>query len=63
MTDITHKTLFSVIQTTDADGNSFFQVDWHPDMHPLLDDMIPEGQMTGRLINLAEELISADSGF
>lgn len=55
-----HKTLFSVIQTTDADGNSFFQVDWHPDMYPILDEIYPEGKMTDRLIDLAEELMATD---
>lgn len=57
MSDATHKTLFSVIQTTDAEGNSYFQVDWHPDMPPILDDIFPEGKMTDRLIDFAEELI------
>jgi hypothetical protein len=56
MTAVTHKTLFSVIQTTDAEGNSFFQVDWHPDLYPVLEEMSPEGVWTDRLINFAEEL-------
>ena len=60
MTDVTHKTLFSVIQTTDADGHSFFQVEWHPDMYPVLDDILPEGKMTDRLIDFAEELVGTD---
>ena len=57
MAGVIHKTLFSVIQTTDAGGHSFFQVDWHPDLYPVLDEMTPEGVLTDRLIDLAEELI------
>lgn len=57
MTDVTHKTIFSVIQTTDAEGHSFFQVDWHPDLYPVLEEMTPEGVLTDRLIDLAEELM------
>jgi hypothetical protein len=57
MADVTHKTLFSVIQTTDAEGKSFFQVDWHPDLYPTLEEMTPEGVLTDRLIDLAEELM------
>ena len=57
MTDAKQKTLFSVIQTTDAEGYSFFQVDWHPDLYPVLEEMSPEGVLTDRLIDLAEELM------
>lgn len=57
MADVKHKTLFSVIQTTDAEGHSFFQVEWHPDLYPVLDEMSPEGVLTDRLIDLAEELM------
>lgn len=60
MSEATHKTLFSVIQTTDAEGHSFFQVDWHPDLYSALDEMTPEGVLTDRLIDLAEELVGTD---
>jgi hypothetical protein len=60
MSEVTHKTLFSVIQTTDAEGHSFFQVEWHKDLYPTLEEMTPEGVLTDRLIDLAEELVGAD---
>jgi hypothetical protein len=53
-----HKTLFSVIQTTDAEGHSFCQVDWHPDLYEVVDAQTPEGVLTDRLIDLAEELLT-----
>ena len=56
MTDVKHKTLFSVIQTTDTEGHSFFQVEWHPDLYPVLDEMTTKGVLTDRLIDLAEEI-------
>ena len=55
-----HRTLFSVIQTTDAEGNSFCQVDWHQDLYSVLDEITPEGVLTDRLIDLAEELLQAE---
>ena len=51
-----------MIQTTDAEGHSFFQVEWHPDLYPVLDEMTPEGVLTDRLIDLAEELMDEAEG-
>jgi predicted sugar kinase len=50
------RTLFSVIEITDKDGQKSFEVDWHPTMYSILDDKSPNGEVTDQIINLAEEL-------
>lgn len=48
------KTLFSVLQSDDG----IIQVDWHPDLYPALDVLSPNGEVTDRVIDVAEELLS-----
>lgn len=48
------KTLFSVIQAEDGT----LQVMWHPDLYPRLDSVSPNGEMTDRIIDIAEELMA-----
>lgn len=57
----TRRTLFSVIEVTDAVGSRTFEVDWHPDLYPLLDEASPDGKITDKMIDIAETLLdSAD---
>jgi hypothetical protein len=51
------RTLFSVIEVISNDGEKSFEVEWHPEMYPFLDEAYANGQMTDRLIELAEELL------
>jgi hypothetical protein len=51
------RVLFSVIEVTNREGERTFEVDWHRDMYPILDEAYANGQMTDRLIELAEELL------
>ena len=53
----TRRTLFSVIEVTDAVGSRSFEVDWHPDLYPILDDASQDGQITDKLIGIAETLL------
>lgn len=48
------KTLFAVMQS--ADGTIY--VDWHPDLYSAVD---PDGKTTDRVIDIAEELLSAEN--
>lgn len=58
MSETTHKTLFSVIQTTDAQGHSLCHVEWHPEILALVDE---NGEDTDPLIDFAEELLSRET--
>jgi hypothetical protein len=53
----TRRTLFSVIEVTDAVGVRSFEVDWHPELYPLLDEVSPDGQITDKLVGIAETLL------
>lgn len=53
----TRRTLFSVIEVTDAVGSRTFEVDWHPALYPILDEASPDGQITDKLIDIAETLL------
>ena len=55
----TRRTLFSVIEVTDAVGSRSFEVDWHPDLYPILDEASPDGQITDKLISVAETLLNS----
>lgn len=54
------RTLFSVVEMFDKDGR-YFMVDWHPDLHALLDELSPNGELTDKIINFAEELLEDES--
>lgn len=54
------RTLFSVIETTCGDERPTFEVDWHRDMYPILDDVSPNGEVTDRIVDIAEELTQPD---
>lgn len=53
----TRRTLFSVIEVADAVGSRTFEVDWHPALYPILDEASPDGQITDKLIGIAETLL------
>ncbi len=50
------KTLFSVIEVIDNRGEKSVQVDWHPELYSVLDAISPNGEITDRIIDIAEEL-------
>lgn len=56
------RTLFSVIQVTGSDGSTTYEVDWHPDLYPVLEMIGPNGEMTDKIIDLAEEISNAEDG-
>jgi len=53
------RALFSVVQGTGNDGETFLYVDWAPELYPALDQLSPDGQITDRLIDTANELLHA----
>ena len=53
----TRRTLFSVIEVIDAVGSRTFEVDWHPALYPILDEVSPNYQFTDKLIDIAETLL------
>jgi len=53
------RTLFSAIEVTLSDGSKQIELDWHSDMYPALDELSPNGEMTDKIVDIAEELIHA----
>jgi len=53
------RTLFSMVEVTARDGSTSLQVDWHPGLYPALDELSPDGKITDRIIDTAEELLHA----
>lgn len=53
------RTLFSVIEVTLPNGNKEIELDWHRDLYPALDELSPNGEITDKVIDIAEELLSA----
>ena len=51
--------LFSVIEVTEASGESRCQVDWHPELYAILDEISPNAEITDRLIDIAEEILQS----
>lgn len=51
------RTLFSVIHVTGDNGETWMQVDWNPDIYEALDRLGPNGELTDRLVDMAEELV------
>ena len=56
------RTLFSVTEVTLPDGTKAMEVDWHRDLYPALDELSPNGEITDKIVNIAEELIHAFDG-
>jgi hypothetical protein len=52
------RVLFSVIEVTDGVGSSHMEIDWHHDLYPILEVISPNGKMTDRVIDIAEEILS-----
>lgn len=53
------RVLFSVIEVTgEPSGVSHMEVEWHPDIAPVVD---PDGKDTDQIIDLAERLLTADN--
>jgi hypothetical protein len=53
------RTLFSVIEVTLPNGDKQIQLDWHCDLYPALNELSPNGEITDKVIDIAEELIHA----
>lgn len=53
------RTLFSVIEVIDGVGSSSMEVDWNPDLYAVLDEIAPNGEVTDRIIDIAEEIAGA----
>ena len=50
------KILFSVVQESD----NTLAIEWHSDLYPVLDEILPNGEMTDRIIDIAEEILEAE---
>jgi hypothetical protein len=53
------RTLFSVEEVTPAEGEKYFEVSWLPDLHPALNELSPNGEITDKIIDIADDLIHA----
>jgi len=53
------RTLFSVIEVTPASGEPYCYVNWHHDLEGLMEVVNPNGEMTDKLIDIAEEILDA----
>lgn len=53
------RTLFSAIEVTLDDGSKQIELDWNPDLYPVLDELSPNGEITDKVVDIAEELIHA----
>ena len=53
------RTLFSAIEVTLPNGDKEIELDWHPDLYPVLDELSPNGEITDKVVDIAEELIHA----
>jgi hypothetical protein len=57
---VTDRALFTVIEVTSDDGSVHMEVNWHPDLYPVLDEISPNAELTDRLIDIAEEITEAE---
>lgn len=57
MSKATERTLFSVIEITNPDGEKYTCVNWHHDLLPALDEINPNGQTTDKIIDIADDLV------
>jgi hypothetical protein len=53
------RALFSAIEVTLSDGTKQIELDWHRDLYPVLDELSPNGEITDKIVDIAEELIRA----
>ena len=51
------RTLFSVIEVGEG-VTRHYEVDWHPDLSEVLDEVSPNGELTDKIIDLAEGLLT-----
>lgn len=51
------RVLFSVIQVTAKAGGTWMEVEWNHDLYPVLEHINPDGELTDRIVDLAEEVV------
>ena len=56
---MTRVVLFSVVRFIQEDGLQWSEVDWHPTLYPVLDQISPNGEVTDQLVGIGDELIDA----